>query len=72
MKISWTGITWGGPDRDPHWWYVYWWNWLKPEVRYWGQEDMWYDAGLHKSFGLWFINITWCTPWSQRKNQNDS
>lgn len=62
MKLKPDGVEWGGPDND--WWYFYWWNWLPKKLRYFGRDDIWYD-GPHASFGFWFINWSWSTPWTR-------
>lgn len=35
-------------------------NWLRPDIRYWGYRNDWYDGPL-PSFGFWFFNINWGT-----------
>lgn len=60
MKLSLDGVMWGGPDSN--WYYVYWWNWLERDQRYIGYDGIYYD-GMNHSFGLWFTNISWMTPW---------
>lgn len=57
-----TGISFG------HWYYLFWWNWLRPDMRYIGPNHLWYD-GPHYSFGLWFTNITWTFPWSNTSDK---
>lgn len=59
MKLRFDGVTWGKPYP---WHYFYWWNWLKPDQRYWGWYATYYD-GAHVSFGFWFFNWSWSTPW---------
>jgi hypothetical protein len=39
-------------------------NWLPKELRYIGIERFEYD-GVHVSFGFWFFNISWSTPYSK-------
>lgn len=56
MKLYPTGVDWSN-DRDGFR-YVYWWNWLPRQHRYLGYREYNFD-GVHKSIGLWFINITW-------------
>jgi hypothetical protein len=63
MKInhfSRTGIEWND------FYYIFWWNPLPKGSRYWGRYHMWYD-GPHKSFGLWYTNITWRLPWTSTR-----
>ena len=55
------GVSWGGPEED--WYYISLWNWLTPDTRHLGLQRIWYD-GPHASFGLWWFNITWSTPWT--------
>lgn len=65
--IKWhrTGVEWGGPDKlGQPFWYFFWWNWLRPEHRYFGFHTMWYD-GPHASFGFWFFNWSWSTYWTK-------
>lgn len=72
VKWHWDHVEWGpfGPDKDSpepygYQFYIYWApNWLPKEYRYWGIEKYWYD-GPHISFGFWFFNISWSTPWSK-------
>lgn len=67
-RLSWDMIQWGkyqrGKDGADYQFYLCWWNWLDKERRYWGFEEMFYD-GPHRSFGLWFTNITWSTQWTR-------
>lgn len=61
------GVTWLGRNTvngglyDLYWLYLF--NWLDPDRRYWGREWMYYD-GPHPSIGLWFFNISWRSPWT--------
>jgi hypothetical protein len=56
MRVSYGGVEWGR-------YYLYWWNWLPKSHRYWGIKYVYYD-GPHGSFGLWFVNVSWCFPWT--------
>ena len=67
VKIRWDGVEWGGPFSN--WYYLYWWNWLSKDSRYWGKKNFWYD-GPHYSFGLWYTNITWVFPWSKYRKED--
>lgn len=62
MKLRWDGVEWGGPEGDR--WWLYWWNWLPPGLRYLGYCKDWYD-GPHSSFGWWFGNVSWRLPWTR-------
>lgn len=63
MKFCRYGIEWGGPNND--WYYIYPIpNLLEKDVRYWGFQKFYYD-GPHYSFGFWFFNISWSTPWGK-------
>ena len=68
MKIGKIEIGFSGIEFDRVY-YFYWWNWLPPDVRYWGPQCMWYD-GPHRSFGFWFTNISWSTPWTKLKEED--
>ena len=59
MKLYYNGVEW-----NEDFYYFYWWNRLPKRLRYFGYEEMWHD-GIHHSFGLWFINISWRLPWSR-------
>ena len=68
LSLDGLGILWGRFDYDDgikayhdYSYYIYFWNLLSKEYRYWGQQDIYYD-GPHRSFGLWFTNISWCFP----------
>ena len=60
MKLRWAGVEWGGPEGS--WYWVYWWNLLPPHLRYWGFSHDWYDGPIG-TFGWWFGNVSWQTPW---------
>lgn len=70
FTISWHSICWVAkgnsyplhPHRIDH--YFCWWNWLDKDIRYWGFEQDWYDGPL-SSFGFWFFNWSWDTPWTK-------
>jgi hypothetical protein len=62
MKLYLRAVEWGGPDDD--WYYVCWWNWLPKSVRYLGYQGIYYD-GPHGSFGFWWFNVSWSTPWTR-------
>ncbi len=61
MRIHWSGIEWGGRHGDD--WWVWLWNWLPPELRYFGYRKDWYDGPL-SHFGWWFGNVSWRLPWT--------
>jgi hypothetical protein len=70
MKFSKTSVQWSwwecgvSPRHSSYLYYFYWWNRLPSEVRYIGYSAMYYD-GIHESFGFWFFNWTWTTPWTR-------
>ena len=67
MKFVKFGILWRPyklQDKIEYTYYFYYWNWLPKEYRYFGYEQMHYD-GVHESFGFWFFNWTWVTPWTR-------
>lgn len=70
FKLKWDGIEWWQSevtlDTDTYFYYVYWWNFLEKEDRYFGFDYFYYD-GPHRNFGLWFFNISWSTPWTKFK-----
>lgn len=66
MKWDGRGFTWGGPDDDWYWIYIF--NWLPADIRYLGYEQDWYDHPI-SSLGFWFFNITWYTPWTRHDGQ---
>lgn len=68
MKIKKDGIEWGGPKGD--WWCFYWWNWLPNHLSYWGIEHCWYDGPIG-TFGFWYFNWSWQTPWSILHRDSD-
>lgn len=68
MKWYKSGVSWGGPTDD--WYYIFWWNWLPPHLRYIGYVQDWYDGPL-SSFGLWFTNITWTLPFTGHNGKID-
>lgn len=65
MKWRIDGVEWGRSSNpacsDYHAFYLYWWNWLPRSLRYIGNGYMFYD-GPHRSYGLYFINISWRFP----------
>lgn len=65
FKISFSGIEWWQSEitlnTDAYFFYLYWWNWLPKDLRFWGFEQMYYD-GPHNTFGFWFFNISWTFP----------
>lgn len=63
MRIHWDGIEWSPHPAGGHYWYIYWWNHLPKEARYFGIHHYWHD-GPHASFGFWFLNVSWSTPWT--------
>lgn len=65
MKIHWYGIDWG-PSGDDY--FYYWWNWLEKDARYLGRHDMILDT-VYASYGLWYINLSWSTPWTKFRKQ---
>jgi len=68
FKLNWDGVEWWQSEvtlnSGVYFYYFYWWNWLDSVDRYWGFEQLYYD-GPHNSFGLWFFNISWSTPWTR-------
>ena len=71
MKIRWDCVEWGrlkNVNPSEYQYYFYWWNWLPKEARYWGLEYIYYD-GPHITFGLWFANLLWWTPWSTYRDE---
>ena len=68
MKLGNVVLKFTGIEIGPVY-YFYWWNWLSPTDRYWGREDFYYD-GPHRTFGLWFTNLSWSTPWTRLAEEN--
>jgi len=66
VKLKWDGVEYGGPKGN--WYYIYWWNWLKKEYRYFGPEYIYYD-GPHRSFGFWYFNVAWSTQWTKCEDE---
>lgn len=56
------GKPWTDTSGKKHYWnYLYFIpNFLPKKSRYFGYEAMEYDCVMHKSFGFWFFNISWC------------
>jgi len=73
-KWSWDGLKYyriyfaGGAYT--YLYYVYWWNWLKKEYRYWGYDEFWYDCP-HNNFGFWFFNVSWSSPWTKMRKEDN-
>ena len=59
-----------GMMYDEGYWYIYWWNWLPSDKRFWGYETFWYDYP-HAMFGLWFINFSWSFPWTKHVDKTE-
>jgi hypothetical protein len=68
FKLRWDCIKWLQSEKtlgtNRYFYYFYWWNWLQKKHRYWGFEQFYYD-GPHNTFGFWFFNISWQTPWTK-------
>lgn len=47
-----------GLQADNGWCCLYPFNWLPPDVRYWGFVEHYYDGPL-PTFGCWFFNVSW-------------
>ena len=73
-KWRWDGVKYYRIDYEDgaslYFYYFYWWNWLSKEYRYWGYSEFWYDCP-HASFGLWFINFSWSSPWTKMRNEEN-
>lgn len=74
FKLRWDCIKWWQSEKtlgtNHYFYYVYWWNWLQKKHRYWGFEQSYYD-GPHNTFGFWFFNISWSTPWTKVVKENE-
>jgi very-short-patch-repair endonuclease len=51
--IGFDGIEWNECNH------FYWWNWLDKKYRYFGYLEFKYDTIIHRSFGLYFTNVSW-------------
>lgn len=61
MKLYRDGIEW---EQD--YFFIWWWNLLPKELRYWGFRPYYYDGPIG-TFGWWWGNISWRTPWTKDK-----
>jgi hypothetical protein len=69
FKLFWDGIEWGQSavtlNSNTYFYYFYWWNFIIfSEDRKWGFDYTYYD-GPHHSLWLWYICLSWSTPWSK-------
>ena len=64
------GVEWGRPKGlGREYWFI-WWNWLTKGNRHIGYDIMWYD-GPWPSFGFWFFNWSWRTPYTSWKKPKE-
>lgn len=65
IKWHWSHVEWAAFEGGDYQYYIYWQpNWLPKDLRYWGLKKYYYD-GTHVSFGFWFFNVSWSTPWTE-------
>ena len=74
FKLRWNCIEWWQSektlDTDEYFYYFYWFDWIeKKENRFLGYEYMYYD-GPHVSLGLWWVCMTWSTPWTKVRKES--
>lgn len=65
LQIGIDGVIW-----DEGYWYLFWWNWLDADVRFWGYDTFWYDYP-HATFGFWFFNWSWSFPWTKHVDNDE-
>ena len=74
FKLKWDGIEWWQSEvtlnSESYFYYFYWWNWLPRKYRFWGFDQVYYD-GPNNTFGFWFFNISWSTPWTKVRKENE-
>lgn len=71
FKLHWNGIEWWQSEvtlgSDTYFYYFYWFDLIEEkENRFLGYDYMYYD-GPHVALGLWWVCMTWSTPWTKVK-----
>lgn len=69
FKLRWNGIEWGQSEKtlgsNTYFYYFYWFNRIeKKGNRFLGYEYMYY-GGPHVALCLWWVCMTWSTPWTK-------